>query len=123
MKEAAIHLVKAIRHHYPQTLLMINRAYSLLPDVAKDVDMVLGECVYADYNFKRKIYELVPEKEYRKQVKRLQDIQQAHPHLQIFTLDYWNPKDVSVIKEIYRKQRKNGFIPYVSTIDLTKIIS
>ena len=42
--------------------------------------------------------------------------------LEIFTLDYWDPADPAGIARIYREQRDNGFEPYVSTVELDRII-
>ena len=38
------------------------------------------------------------------------------------SLDYWDPQDTEGIGRIYEEQRKNGFFPYVATIDLKQII-
>ena len=84
--------------------------------------MELGESVYADYDFETKKYGLVEPKLYKRQVKILKDAKEKNPKLEIYTLDYWNPDDEDGIKNIYSEQRKNGFSPYVATIDLKKII-
>lgn len=122
MVDAAVNLIKAIRKHYPQIKIMMNRGYELLPSVADLIDMELGESVYADYDFDSKTYRKVDSDLYLKQVKILMEAKKASPKLTIYTLDYWKPEDAAGIKEIYQEQRRNGFIPYVSTIDLHTII-
>lgn len=122
MKLAAIELVKAIRYHYPTIKIMMNRAFDILPDVAFDIDMALGEGTLTKYDFKKKKYELVSDQNYREVVQLLKEGQEINPSLEVYTLDYWNLDDSEEIKNIYRKQRQNGFIPYVSTITLDQVV-
>lgn len=122
MVEAAAQLVKLIRQHYPNIKIMMNRGYELLPKVGGTIDMVMGESVYADYDFENKTYRVIPKDLYETQVKILKEAQLMNPNLQVYTLDYWDPTDSKVIKDIYQKQRDNGFIPYVATVDLHKIV-
>jgi polysaccharide biosynthesis protein PelA len=122
MTQAAVDLVKAIRMHFPQIKIMMNRGYELLPEVANSIDMVLGESVYADYNFDSKNYGKVNHKLYQEQVKILKSAKKVNPAIKIYTLDYCNKNDRKAIAAIYKEQRKNGFIPYVATIALNEIV-
>jgi uncharacterized protein (TIGR01370 family) len=122
MTAAAVHLVKAIRLHYPQIKIMINRGYELLPELKDSVNMVLGESVYADYDFSSKNYGKVQNALYQEQVKILQSVKKANPAIEVYTLDYCDQNDRKAIAAIYHEQRKNGFIPYVATIALNEII-
>jgi uncharacterized protein (TIGR01370 family) len=122
MQSAAADLVKTIRYHYPSIQIMLNRAYEILPAVGEDIDMVLGESVFADYNFETKSYHRVPPKLYRQQVEILSNARRQSPTLQIMTLDYWDPGDRDGLLEIYSEQRKNGFVPYVATVELDRVV-
>ena len=122
MTEAAIDLVRTIRKHYPRIKIMLNRAYEILPQVAGDVDMVLGESMYADYDFKSKTYRRVPRQMYQQQIAYLKQATRLNPELKVFTLDYWEPSDKEGIAAIYREQRSHGFIPYVATVALDRIV-
>ncbi len=122
MAEAAIRLVRTIRRHYPHIKIMLNRAYDILPRVASDIDIVLGESVYADYDFEKKSYQRVPEQLYQQQLSYLKEAVRYNPSLKVFTLDYWEADDHKGIAAIYREQRANGFIPYVATITLDRIV-
>jgi uncharacterized protein (TIGR01370 family) len=122
MNEAATNLIMAIRMHYPTMPLMVNRAYKILDKIAPSIDMELGESVYADYDFTHKTYGKVEPSLYHEQVSLLQQAKQTNPKLKIYTLDYSDAKNEQVIADIYRTQRKNGFIPYVATVELDKVI-
>lgn len=122
MKEAAINLVKAIRQNYPTLKIMMNRGFQILPKLVNVIDMEMGEVIYTHYNFKTKKYNFQPIEEQNACLKALQEAQKSNPHLQVFTLDYWNKNDPKGIAKIYKRQRENGFIPYVATIKLNEII-
>lgn len=123
MREAAINLVKGIRHHYPGIILMLNRAYDILPEVAALINIELGESVYTTYDFANKKYVVVPSEEYQHQVEILQKAKEVNKELEVYTLDYWNPDDSEMIRKIYEAERGNKFIPYVSTIELQDVIA
>jgi polysaccharide biosynthesis protein PelA len=122
MTKAAARLVQALKLHWPDVPIILNRAYGLLDDVAFHIDHVLGESVYADYDFSTKTYQKVPDDLYREQVEILKKAQKKNPNLSVLTLDYWDPGDPETIAEIYRVQRANGFSPYVATIELDLIV-
>ncbi len=122
MTEAAARLVRTIRRHYPSIKIMMNRAYELLPLVEGHIDYVLGESVYADYDFEDKSYRRVPKSLYQKQVHLLAAAKKRRPDLRVYTLDYWDPEDLKGISGIYKEQRANGFVPYVAPFKLDRII-
>ncbi len=84
--------------------------------------MALGESVFADYDFDNKTYRLVEPALYAGQVATLKAAKARFPNLRVMTLDYWNPEDAAGVARIYAEQRRNGFNPYVGTIDLDQIV-
>jgi uncharacterized protein (TIGR01370 family) len=122
MTRASARLVRSIRARFPGVLLMMNRAYEILPEVDTEIDWVLGESVRADYDFDARVYRLVPDEPYRRQVSLLQEALERRPRLRVLTLDYWDPDDLDGIRRIYEEQRANGFVPYVSTLELDRIV-
>ena len=122
MRQSAAKLVMEIRSHFPSILIMMNRAYEILPEVAGHIDMELAESCFSDFDFSSKQYRRVPQQEYQQQVQELQRIRALHPGLEIFTLDYWDPSDDQGIRTIYREQESNGFNPYVATVELDRIV-
>jgi len=122
MTDAMANLIRTIRLHYPQTKLIMNRGFEILPQVEQHIDMVLAESIFADYDFATRTYKLVPQNQYQGLVKVLQTAKQRRPQLTVLTLDYWNPDDAAGITRIYSAQRANGFHPYVATVELDRII-
>jgi uncharacterized protein (TIGR01370 family) len=122
MTPAAAKLVRMIRQNYPQIKIMVNRAYEILPEIGGHIDYVLGESVYSSYDFKEKKPRQSSRNDYEHQIKLLSDLKKRFPKLQIMSLDYWDPADTKGVATIYSTQRANGFIPYVSTIELNRVV-
>src|SRR5262249_21391922 len=54
MTAAATELVLEIRRRYPKIVIVMNRAYKLLPFLDGKLDIAFGESVYSTYDFERK---------------------------------------------------------------------
>jgi polysaccharide biosynthesis protein PelA len=121
MINAAVNMVKTIRMHYPNIKIMLNRGYEVLPKIARDIDYVLAEGTLANYNFETNKSTLFSEEIYQEYVQKHAELKQIAPHLQIMTTDYWDMNDLEGVKNIYQKHRENGYIPYVTTIDLNNV--
>ena len=122
MSKAATDLIRMLRRRYPALPIVLNRGYSILTDVADQIDIVLGESVYTTYNFETRQYLRVSPPAYRKQVQLLRDATMKNSRLRVFTLDYWNADDPDGIRRIYEEERANGFAPYVCSVNLTSIV-
>ncbi|MFN8057629.1 MAG: endo alpha-1,4 polygalactosaminidase [Vicinamibacterales bacterium] len=122
MRASAIALVDTIRRHYPDVAIMVNRGYDLLPDMAGAVDIVLAESVRGTFDPAAKTFREVEGSEADAHVARLHALREARPSLRIFTLDYWDPADTEGMRRLYAEQRHQGFVPYVSTPMLDRIV-
>lgn len=122
MRQAAIDLVSAIRIHYPDLLIMMNRGYGILPEVAAKIDMHLAESLHTDYDFTNKKYRMRNTDEIDPILALLHATRKHHPRMRFFALDYWDPEERPAIDRLYRSARANGFHPYVATIQLNRII-
>ncbi len=121
MKQAAVHMIKDIHRRYPNLKIMINRGFDILPEVGGDVDMVLAESVYTDIPAGAKVPVVVADATYRDYIALLRGARKQFPKLKVYTLDYWLPSDTHGVKRIYKAERRQGFIPYVSTNDLQNV--
>jgi uncharacterized protein (TIGR01370 family) len=119
--EAAAHLVRSIKRSMPKVPVMINRGYAVLPSVAGSFDMLLGESVRTTFSVKKR-YHHVSDSDFAWQRDRMQEARARDPRVKVFSLDYWDPSDRSGISRIYEEERRHGFIPYVATPDLTRIV-
>lgn len=121
MRPGAIRLIKAIRTHYPDIDIMLNRGFEILPQVAGDIDMVMAESTYTDWQPGSKKAHLVDKETYQSYLDILKGAQRISTSLKIYTIDYWPLKDVAGVKRIYAWQREQGFVPYVGKLDLQSI--
>lgn len=119
--QSIIHLIEGIRMHYPSLKIMVNRSYEILPQIAPYINMSMGEALLGNYDFDKRLYFRIEEAIYSRNIKNLQAAKQRNPLLKIYTLDYANTKDPKSVAEIYRMQRKNGFIPYVASVGLDEL--
>lgn len=122
MRNGAVQLIRELRRRYPGMVIMVNRGYQILPEIASSIDIALGESVRTTYDFATKRYRRVSDSDYAWQVQWLRKAKAAAPTLQLFTLDYWDPSDTANIAAIYAQQRAAGFVPYVATIELNRLI-
>ncbi|SMH35934.1 endo alpha-1,4 polygalactosaminidase [Azospirillum agricola] len=123
MTGGAARLVGAIRRNWPQIRVMQNRAYEILPQTARSIDFALGESVYAGWDFAAKRPHLQSDEDYRFQVEALKEAKALNPVLGLFSLDYWDPADTAGVRAIYARQRANGFSPYVSVVELDRLVA
>lgn len=122
MTQAAAGLVRAMHRRFPGARLMLNRAYEIQPLVCDALDSVLAESIYGGYDFARKRCRTQTPADVRWQLDRLAELRRRVPDLRIFTVDYWDLHDPAGQRRIYAQQRRNGFIPYVATIDLQHVV-
>lgn len=122
MTDAAVDLVQSIRLRFPGVPIMVNRGYALLPRIVHHIDMLMGESVRSTYDAAQNAYVLVSDENYQWQRDRLYEARRLRSDIQLFSLDYWTPKDASGINRLYAQARSNGFVPYVATIDLARVV-
>lgn len=116
MKQAAVDLIKEIKKRFPNRRIMMNRGYDILPMVGNQIDYELAETLYSSYDFVKKCYFIRPENELHWQLEKIDAARALCPHLVVFSVDYANPSDPSVLKQIYQKLRSYCIRPYVTTV-------
>ncbi len=121
LTESSVNAIKAIRMRYPHIKIMLNRGFEVLDKTTPMIDMLLAESIFAEYNFANKTSKPFDEAIYKSVSDYLKQYQAKNEHLKVYTLDYWDITDKKGMKEIYKTQRANGFIPYVSKITLDDI--
>lgn len=122
MRQAAIDFVLDIKKAFPGKPIMINRAYSILPEIGGAVDFILSESLSTNYDFETKKYSLRKPTEVEWQVGQVKKALSLHPHLIPFALDYCDVEEKEMVKKIYAFDRSLGFRTYVSTIQLDTIV-
>jgi polysaccharide biosynthesis protein PelA len=122
MRQAAIDLVRLLRQRYPSATIMVNRAFEILPEIEDFIDIVLAESIYTVHQPETDTHVRTTPSTYEHLVAELRAAQRRQPRLRVFTLDYWDLSDRDGVREIYEVQRRNGFLPYVSTMTLDQAV-
>lgn len=117
---AAIKLIASIKHAHPGIKIMLNRGFEILARVAPALDYALGESMLAETDISSGQSKVFPANTYQSTASRLQEARRANPRLKLYTLDYWDQKDVDGLQKLYAIHRARGFHPYVTTPDLRK---
>ena len=122
MRKAAIQLLNKLHARYPAARLLLNGALPIAGQLRGTVDWVAVESSVTTWNFETKTarWRTPDEKSWVKT--RLQKAQTENPDLVVFTLDYWDPEDRAGLRAIYREQRAHGFVPYVATVALDRVV-
>lgn len=117
---AAITLIASIKKAHPSAKIMLNRGFEILPRVAPALDYALGESMLAETDISSGQSKVFPASTYQSTASRLLEARRANPRLKLYTLDYWDQKDVDGLQKLYAIHRARGFHPYVTTPDLRK---
>jgi len=121
MADAAIRTLHALRTRYPQLKIMLNRGFEILPAVSNDIDLILAENLYTDWQPGEAKPRLVSHSEYLQALNTIKSTVRRAPHLKVYTIDYWPEGDREGSKKIYQAMRAQGFVPYVADIELQSI--
>ena len=122
MKAAAVRLVRALHAGHPNAALMLNGGLPIVGEVHRAVKMMAIESTMSTWDFVKKKPLWRTESDRKWALTQLARAQAANPDLKVFTLDYWDPADQASVQRIYAAQRKHGFVPYVATIALTRVV-
>ena len=117
-KAGMIALIQQLRAAYPQALLVMNRGFSVVKEVAGDVDAVMFEDLSTTYNFESKTYAYADDTATALAMATLSQ----NTSMPILALDYAPPDNPGMAYRAVQVARSYGFIPAVSVIDLDKIV-
>jgi len=112
-----VRLIKEIHAKYPGKLLIQNRGFSLFDRTASLVDGIMYEDFRSTYDFSKKEYRLHDLYDTAYSVKE----RARRNNTVTLSLDYVDPDNKAVIEECISSARELGYIPYISTIELTGI--
>lgn len=121
MAQAAANLIRAVRQHYPEMPIMVNRGIEILQETEQYVDMLMAESIYVEHDFATGKNSIFPESEYLSALNDIKASQERAPHLEVFALEYWDPADKEGVRKIYDEHRSNGLHPFVSVIGLDEL--
>ena len=122
MRDAGVQLIRAIRSANPEIPVMMNRGYSILPEVVDYIDALFAESLITTYDFNTRTYHFQTDENLGRQMAMLGPAREASQPVPIYSLDYWNPADPDTLNRIYEMERNLGHAPYVATILLNELV-
>lgn len=109
--------IKGLRTAYPEALILQNRGFSLVEELAGDLDGVMFEDVSTTYDFDKEEY---VNRDNPDEIAAMEDLQHA-TGLPVLALDYAPVDNPGMALRAVETARAHGFIPAVSVIHLDEI--
>lgn len=121
LKEALISFVREIRRRNPELPIVVNRGFSVLPDISDAVSGVLFEDFCSMYDPSRGGYVLVPPRDRHEGLSAIGAALGKNPHLVRLALDYGEEGDTVLRRTCGELARHDGFIPFFTNKDVTSV--
>ncbi len=113
-KAGMVQIVEGLRKQFPNAVIVQNRGFAVLAQTSAFIDAVMFEDFSTLYDFKTQKYS--PNEG---------DPKLLLPYLErglvVLALDYALPTQKDLIARAYKRAKKYGFVPYVTTISLTEL--
>jgi len=119
-EKAMVKLIRKLRKRFPNTPIVANRGFSLLPEMASEIDGILAESIFTEIDFGNNTTFIRTEASFEERLELLKNVQEKHK-LVVFTLDYFHNKDDARIGKIIELSRLHGFVPFISRKELDTI--
>jgi len=113
-----LHIIAAIKKHFPDAHIIVNRGFELFPKVKPFVDAVAAESLYRGWDHKRRYYKVKP-KATDWLLGKLQNLQQQG--LPIIVIDYLPAEQDALAHRLAKRIRKLGFVPWITNAALDRI--
>lgn len=107
------HLVQQLKEQYPGFVLIANRGFEIMEQIAPYLEAVAAESLYRGWDNSTQRYVPVPERDRTWLKTTLQKIR-ARYQLDIVILDYLPPSEREQALEVARKIEEDGFIPWIA---------
>ncbi|MCJ7512121.1 MAG: endo alpha-1,4 polygalactosaminidase [Anaerolineales bacterium] len=116
-RQGMIATIKGLRQAFPEALILQNRGFGLVPELASDLDGVMFEDVSTTYDFDKEEYVNTDNSD------EITTMIELHEQtgLPVLALDYAPPDNPGMAFRAVEIARSHGFIPAVSTINLDEI--
>lgn len=112
--------VNAVKQRYPQAKLIFNRGFEILERTHAHVEAVVAESLFQGYDAGKASYTTVPEADRAWLTGQLQRARDEF-HLPVIAIDYVPSSRRELARETARRIMDLGFIPWVTTPDLTTL--
>ncbi|SHK16829.1 endo alpha-1,4 polygalactosaminidase [Thermocrinis minervae] len=118
-RKALVEFIRELKRAFPKQKIILNWGFDVIEDVNDLIDGFMVEGLFSKIDFQKGGYRDTTEEERQWLIERLKPIAQKVP---VIVVDYVDlPKEREKAKQIAKKIRSLGFIPYVSVKELNVI--
>jgi uncharacterized protein (TIGR01370 family) len=115
-ENALAEFIIQVKKTFPNKKIILNRGFEVVPQVKDYIDAVVAESLFYGLDTKTMKYKKMKEEDTRWLLNKLNEIKNLG--VKVIVIDYVDPKDKKLQKEVAKKIYENGFIPYVTDKDL-----
>lgn len=115
-REGLVGLVQSLRQAYPEAKIVINRGFTVLPELYETVDGVLAESLYRSYDYGSGEYSEVAPAGSEWLLGHLHEA--LRNGLTVYVIDFLPRTEHSLAAETVERIRKDGFVPLISEPEL-----
>jgi len=119
-EKALAQLIKKIHQKFPDVNLMLNRGFEILPEVGSYVHALTAESLFQSWDQNKQIYQQVIESDRAWLLERLNEARKKYG-MQIIVIDYVDPKEKKLARDVAHKIHRLGFTPWVTTPQLNTL--
>lgn len=118
-EDAEVEFIKEVKRRYPNKIILTNRGFEIVDRLVGVVDGLVAESLFYGLDVKDMKYKKMKEEDTQWLLDRLNFTKSLG--LKVIVIDYVNPKNKKLAKEVAKKIYQLGFIPYITDKDLQTI--
>jgi len=115
-ENALAEFIIQVKKTFPDKKIILNRGFEVVPQVKDYIDAVVAESLFYGLDTKTMKYKKMKEEDIKWLLNKLNEIKNLG--IKVIVIDYVDPKNKKLQKEVAKKIYENGFIPYVTDKDL-----
>jgi uncharacterized protein (TIGR01370 family) len=113
-EQGLVRLIRRIKATYPEARLIFNRGFEILPQVPDAAYAVVAESLFQGWDNATGRFTEVSRKDREWLLERLNTISKKYD-LPVVVIDYADGKDRATMRDLARRIRQEGFMPWVTT--------
>ncbi len=109
--------IRQLKTRFPGIRIILNRGFEILPQIHADITAVAAESLFQGWDNAKKHYTVVSENDRSWLNAQLNRIKNEY-HLPVIVIDYAAPQQRQLARQLAKKIRTAGFIPWISNPEL-----
>ena len=118
-EDAEVEFIKEVKKRYPNKIILINRGFEIVDRLVGLVDGLVAESLFYGLDVKSMRYKPMKEEDTKWLLDKLNFVKSLG--IKVIVIDYVEPKNKGLAKEVAKKIYEHGFIPYVTDKNLKTI--